>query len=77
MMAQDQISGQDWLISRFYGYPETSKRTHSWSLSRKLNPNLRTPWFCFSDFNEIISQDEKKNEPIPYPYGKWITSKKF
>lgn len=48
-----------WLINGFYGHPETAKRSNSWSLLKSLKLSKDTPWFCFGDFNEILSQREK------------------
>lgn len=69
MLAQDPSSGQDCLLIGFYGHPETSKRSGSWSLLKALNPNPNLRWFCFDYFNEITYQGEKQGEPIFDPSG--------
>lgn len=48
--------GNSWMFTRFYGHPDTSKRTCSWEL---LKPKRDIPWLCVGDFNEIICQSEK------------------
>lgn len=56
---RDLLIGRDWLITSFYGYPDASKRSSTWSLLKILNPNKWLPWFYFGDFNKITYQDEK------------------
>lgn len=43
----------------FYGKPETNDQDYSWSLLSQINMEVGVPWYFFSDFNEIVSQDEK------------------
>ena len=39
----------------FYGDLDTSKRTESWDMLRRLKGNQEAmSWLCIGDFNEII-----------------------
>lgn len=49
-----------WRFSGFYGNPETEKRKFSWSLMEKLSETGDDPWIIGGDFNEIVSDEEKK-----------------
>lgn len=35
----DQLNGNQWWITGFYGHPDATKRTLSWSLLKELKPN--------------------------------------
>ncbi|XP_075482879.1 uncharacterized protein LOC142523119 [Primulina tabacum] len=54
-------SGQeDWRLTGFYGFPETTRCRQSWALIREL-PDLSTlPWYMIGDFNDILNQHEKR-----------------
>ncbi|KAL5756104.1 hypothetical protein ACOSQ2_020850 [Xanthoceras sorbifolium] len=43
-----------WRFTRFYGHLETSKRTQSWDLLRRLKAHSNLSWLCGGDFNKII-----------------------
>lgn len=58
MMVEDD-SG-NWRITLFYGHPETSKRNETWSLLKGLNKQVDLPWICMGDFNEILSDEDKR-----------------
>lgn len=47
-------------MTGFYGYPERSKRRHSWDLLRDLRGRSTLPWVILGDFNYLISPLEKR-----------------
>ncbi|KAK2665103.1 hypothetical protein Ddye_003677 [Dipteronia dyeriana] len=49
-----------WRFTGFYGNPDKAQRANSWSLLRRLAGLSRLPWVCLGDFNEILSDDEKR-----------------
>jgi hypothetical protein len=49
-----------WRFTGFYGAPETHKREESWDLLRRLNAQLKLPWCCMGDFNELVRIEEKQ-----------------
>lgn len=48
------------LFTSFYGELETHKRILSWSLLNQINHEFNSLWLILRDFNEILSQHEKK-----------------
>ncbi|XXG65408.1 hypothetical protein AAC387_Pa05g3117 [Persea americana] len=54
------IEGKVWRLTGFYGRPEDYKRWESWALLDHLNGLAQLSWFCCGDFNEIMSQEEKR-----------------
>lgn len=48
-----------WQFTRFYGHPETVKRSSSWQLLKMLKPSTPMAWLCAGDSNEIQHQREK------------------
>jgi endonuclease/exonuclease/phosphatase family metal-dependent hydrolase len=50
-----------WKFTGFYGNPEVTRRSESWSLLRFLSSMDPAPWLCVGDFNEIVSLSEKSN----------------
>lgn len=57
----DSEAGSDsrWLLTGFYGNPNTSKRKESWALLNRLNPHNRA-WCVMGCFSEILFQHKKK-----------------
>lgn len=51
--------GCKWRITGFYWNPETHRRKESWQKLTPLSRKYQLPWLCFSDFNEILSREEK------------------
>jgi hypothetical protein len=49
-----------WKFTRFYRYPESTKREESWILLKHLKDHAPTPWLCVGNFNEILDHLEKK-----------------
>ncbi|KAG6627008.1 hypothetical protein CIPAW_15G092800 [Carya illinoinensis] len=56
-----------WLLTGFYGHPETSKRNWSWEFLKAIKLVASTPWLCCGDFNEITCQGEEEGG-CPRPY---------
>ena len=60
----DSIIGEGsvgaWRFTGFYGEPVTHMRHESWELLQSLNRSFNLPWLVAGDFNEIISNSEKK-----------------
>ena len=48
----------------FYGHPESHLRKDSWKLLSYLNNQFSLPWFCYGNFNEILSLSEKSGGPL-------------
>jgi hypothetical protein len=53
---------QQWRFTGFYGYPEIERRTESWDLLKTLAQDKNLPWCIMGDFNDILSNDDKKVE---------------
>jgi ribonuclease HI len=56
-----------WKFTGFYGNPEATKRSESWSLLRFLSSMDPDPWLCVGDFNEIMSLSEKSSSSYRPP----------
>ncbi|XP_042962692.1 uncharacterized protein LOC122296963 [Carya illinoinensis] len=48
-----------WLLTCFYGAPETAKRKDTWVMLKSLKPKGGEGWLIVGDFNEILTADEK------------------
>uniref|UniRef100_A0A803PRV4 CCHC-type domain-containing protein n=1 Tax=Cannabis sativa TaxID=3483 RepID=A0A803PRV4_CANSA len=59
-------NGQWWRFTGFYGDPDPSQRFHSWKLLKRISRMYSGPWVVGGDFNEIVSQREKKGG-LPKP----------
>ncbi|KAF5445202.1 hypothetical protein F2P56_034269 [Juglans regia] len=53
-------NGKEWLFTGFYGHPEAAKRKFTWELLSSLKPCEGRAWCVAGDFNEILTQVEKK-----------------
>jgi hypothetical protein len=53
-----------WILTGFYGYPESGRRRESWNFIRSLARNINLPWCIFGDFNDILHAQEKKGRAI-------------
>ncbi|KAL0013375.1 hypothetical protein SO802_000444 [Lithocarpus litseifolius] len=53
-------SERAWWLTRFYGEPETSRRSDGWNMLRMLSTKPKLPWCCFGDFNELLEVADKK-----------------
>ena len=49
----------EWRLTRFYGEPETARRSEASEKLQNLSLRRERPWLCCGDFNEITRQDEK------------------
>ncbi|XP_035546588.1 uncharacterized protein LOC118348634 [Juglans regia] len=55
-----EVQGNDkWLLTGFYGQPETNLREETWSLLSSFKPQEDKGWCVIGDFNEIAAHDEK------------------
>lgn len=59
--------GSQGYLTKFYGAPEVSNRSHSWELLRRLNSNTNYPWLVVGDFNEILVLEEIKERVARSP----------
>ena len=55
-----------WRITGFYGRPEAHQKHESWELLRHLHSRDSMLWLCVSDYNEILSSEEKQGG-LPRP----------
>ena len=56
----ENANSRTWRCTRFYGFPETSKRRDSWELLRSLSSISSLPWVCIGDFNDLLHNSEKR-----------------
>lgn len=47
-------------LTGFYGIPDRTKRKESWNLLYSLAGMSQLPWCVIGDFNDILSEDEKR-----------------
>lgn len=67
VVANDPVTNNEWLLTKFYGHPDAGKRTSSWNLLKTPNQRKTLPWFDFGDFNKITCQNEKQRASFkPY-----------
>jgi hypothetical protein len=52
--------GFKWSVTGIYGEPRTEKREETWKLLRNLHMQVKMPWVCIDDFNEILYSFEKQ-----------------
>lgn len=52
-------NGKEIRLTGFYGNLETTLRSFSWELLRRLNFGTEVPWLVCGNFNEIENVDEK------------------
>ncbi|MCH82637.1 endonuclease/exonuclease/phosphatase family protein [Trifolium medium] len=51
-----------WRFTGFYGYrPDGGRRHDSWNLLRTLAQDNSLPWCIMGDFNDILSNDDKRS----------------
>jgi hypothetical protein len=65
IIVEDSDKG-DWRLTCYYGYPERSRRRLAWDLLRELRDMSNLPWCVIGDFNDLLSQDDKKGM-LPHP----------
>ncbi|XP_073121701.1 uncharacterized protein [Henckelia pumila] len=49
-----------WHLTGFYSFPERQRRNQSWNLLRMFSNRSSLPWCCIGDFNDLLSQSEKR-----------------
>ncbi|MCI05437.1 endonuclease/exonuclease/phosphatase family protein, partial [Trifolium medium] len=59
LIVEDDVNGE-WRLTCYYGYPERSRRRMAWNLLRELRNMSPLPWCVIGDFNDLLSQDDKK-----------------
>ncbi|GAU10532.1 hypothetical protein TSUD_422890, partial [Trifolium subterraneum] len=67
MLVEDEQWGE-WRLTCYYGYPERSRRRAAWDLLRALGNMSSIPWCIIGDFNDLLSQADKKGIH-PHPNG--------
>lgn len=56
---QEVGSSCEWMLTGFYGQPETNRRLDSWALLGRLKLASDLGWCVLRDFNEIVTQDKR------------------
>ncbi|GAU37962.1 hypothetical protein TSUD_269770 [Trifolium subterraneum] len=59
MIVKDEQWGE-WRLTCYYGFPERSRRRAAWDLLRELRNMSSIPWCIIGDFNDLLSQADKK-----------------
>ncbi|GAU17164.1 hypothetical protein TSUD_177940 [Trifolium subterraneum] len=67
MIVKDEQWGE-WRLTCYYGFPERSRRRAAWDLLRELRNMSSIPWCIIGDFNDLLSQADKKGIH-PHPNG--------
>lgn len=62
----EKQGGNKYRLTGIYGEPDRSKRKETWELIRILASSLTLPWWLIGDFNNVLSQRDKKGGR-PYP----------
>jgi hypothetical protein len=60
-----------WRLTCYYGYPERNRRRMAWDLLRELRDMSPLPWCVIGDFNDLLSQEDKKGQ---HPHPNWLCS---
>ncbi|CAJ2637965.1 unnamed protein product [Trifolium pratense] len=68
LLVEDEKKGE-WRLTCYYGYPERSRRRHAWNLLRELVNMSPVPWCIIGDFNDLLSQEDKKGI---HPHPNWL-----
>ncbi|KAK2651802.1 hypothetical protein Ddye_011658 [Dipteronia dyeriana] len=59
-----QNRNQVWRFTYFYGNPEQSQRTHSWTFLHRIARMMDILWVCMGDFTDIVCVMEKLVGPM-------------
>ncbi|XP_073131315.1 uncharacterized protein [Henckelia pumila] len=59
MEIEDVHKGK-WRLTGIYGFPERDRRRASWDFLRTLHARSSLPWACIGDFNDLLSNEEKR-----------------
>ncbi|MCI09107.1 endonuclease/exonuclease/phosphatase family protein, partial [Trifolium medium] len=70
LIIEDDTRGE-WRLSCYYGYPEWSRRRNAWQMLKELRDMSQLPWCIIGDFNDLLSQDDKKGI---HPHPNWLCS---
>ncbi|GAU39014.1 hypothetical protein TSUD_378900 [Trifolium subterraneum] len=70
IIVEDEDKGE-WRLTCYYGYPERNRRKLAWDLLRELRDMSTLPWCVIGDFNDLLSQEDKKGL-LPHP--NWLCS---
>lgn len=60
---------EDWRLSCYYSFPDCSRCKLAWDMLRDLRNMSNMPWCIFEDFNNLLSQDDKRGI---HPHPNWI-----
>jgi hypothetical protein len=60
---------EEWRLTCYYGYPERERRRQAWDLWRELRDMSDLPWCVLGDFNDLLSQQDKKGI---HPHPNWL-----
>jgi len=61
-----ESDGFRWLLTGFYGWPETNDRIKSWTLLSHIYSYVNGAWMCIGDFNKMLSSTKKLScRPAP------------
>lgn len=53
-----------WRLTCYYGFPERERRAEAWDFLRLLATKSPLPWCIFGDFNDLLSNDDKKGKHL-------------
>ncbi|XP_058758128.1 uncharacterized protein LOC131631355 [Vicia villosa] len=56
---QDDFKGE-WRLTCYYGFLERVRRRDAWNMLRDLRDMAITPWCIIGDFNDLLSQQDKR-----------------
>ncbi|GAU23029.1 hypothetical protein TSUD_336770 [Trifolium subterraneum] len=59
----------EWRLTCYYGYPERGRRKQAWDMLRDLRDMSYLPWCIVGDFNDLLSQADKKGF---HPHPNWL-----
>jgi hypothetical protein len=59
----------EWRLTCYYGYPERGRRRQAWDLLRELRDMSDHPWCIIGDFNDLLSQEDKKGD---HSHPNWL-----
>lgn len=62
------VNGPSWRFTGFYGYPNSGRRQESWDLLRTLARDNSLPWCIAGDFNDLLSNKEKRGSADRAPW---------
>jgi hypothetical protein len=60
LIVDDDDERGEWRLTCYYGYPERNRRRLAWDLLRELRDMSTLPWCLIGDFNDLLSQEDKK-----------------